>query len=381
VSDNRYDGRGGRGPVRGNRYARPPQQHRRPQGGGRVKPVWFLVIVDLLVLGVALNLFALGNSSLFNPATGGEDIPQPSVIATLIPTPSPKPTAVPTEATASGTPATATPEPTQALDTSGMFGAQFADKFATGDPEITDTTYKSRNISITINKEVNNGIEFIWADIYVRNKDNFQAFFKDDKFGGIDSTLNQAKARNAILAISGDNAANRPNKLGYEIRNGKKYHASAWQDVLAMYNDGSIKTFSKAAFETEYKAIKDGTVGNGGIWQVWTFGPMLLDASGQPMTKFAPDSITSANNERTALGYFEPGHYCFVTTASTDENVRAGMSLADLSQKMCDLGCKAAYNLDGGQSSAMVFNGKYVNTLYHGGRSITDIVAIGEYVP
>ncbi|MDR2657724.1 MAG: phosphodiester glycosidase family protein [Oscillospiraceae bacterium] len=40
------------------------------------------------------------------------------------------------------------------------------------------------------------------------------------------------------------------------------------------------------------------------------------------------------------------------------------------------LGCKAAYNLDGGQSSMMTFEGELVNQPYMGGRPSSDIVYV-----
>ena len=45
---------------------------------------------------------------------------------------------------------------------------------------------------------------------------------------------------------------------------------------------------------------------------------------------------------------------------------------------MADLDCKAAYNLDGGDSSIMVFDGKTVNKPSGGGRKLSDIVMICE---
>lgn len=374
-----------RGGNPGRQYAHAPQGYR-PMSGRRVRPVWFIVIMDLLVMGLALNAFALGNSSLFAPSSNGEDIPQPSAVLTGSPSPSPsaKPSATTTatqtaSSTATGTQApTASPTDTPSAD-QGMFGAKFAGKFTDGQPVITDDSYQSHDISITITKDQSNGIEFDVADIYIRNLANFQTFFHNDAFGGsISSTLNEAKTRNAILAINGDNSGNRANHSGYEARNGKLYRKIPWQDVLVMYRDGSMKTFDNAGFDEEYKTISQTGGNNGGAWQIWSFGPMLLDAGGQAMTQFAPESITGSGNERTAIGYYEPGHYCFVTVGSADKESRAGMSLADLSQKMHDLGCKLAYNMDGGQSSEMVFNGQFVNTPYKGGRSVNDIICIGE---
>jgi exopolysaccharide biosynthesis protein len=332
--------------------------------------------VDLLVFGIALNIFALGNSSMLRPATGGEDLPQPTAITQP---PSPSPTQTNSQTGTQAPTTTALEQPTPVPQDQGMWGGKFGDKFSGGDVTVTDYSYKSKNINITISNDQSSGYDWYIADVYIRNKDNFQAFFLNDHFGGIDSTLDQAKTRTAIFAVNGDNGANRPNRLGYEIRNGKLYHSVAWQDVLAMYNDGSMKVFNQSAFEPEFQSIKATGGSNGGIWQVWSFGPMLLDANGQPMAQFAPDSIVGSGNERTAIGYYEPGHYCFITVGSSDPSNRAGPSLADLSQKFYNLGCKIAYNLDGGQSSEMVFNGKFVNAPYHGGRSVSDIVAIGDF--
>ena len=53
------------------------------------------------------------------------------------------------------------------------------------------------------------------------------------------------------------------------------------------------------------------------------------------------------------------------------------MTLEQLSRFMQALGCQAAYNLDGGQSAMMWFDGQIVNQPYEGGRRLMDIV----YVP
>lgn len=45
---------------------------------------------------------------------------------------------------------------------------------------------------------------------------------------------------------------------------------------------------------------------------------------------------------------------------------------------MSSLGCNVAYNLDGGKSSAMVYEGEYVNQPADGGRTISDIIYIGD---
>ena len=52
--------------------------------------------------------------------------------------------------------------------------------------------------------------------------------------------------------------------------------------------------------------------------------------------------------------------------------------MEEFSQLFYDLGCKVAYNLDGGQSSVMTWDGKLANSAYNGGRRVSDFVYIPE---
>ena len=88
-----------------------------------------------------------------------------------------------------------------------------------------------------------------------------------------------------------------------------------------------------------------------------------------------------SSNPRTAIGVIDDLHYVFVVSdGRTDES--EGLSLFQLAQFMSSLSVKTAYNLDGGGSSSMVFNGTVVNNPTTTGgrikeRSVSDIVYIG----
>ena len=131
-----------------------------------------------------------------------------------------------------------------------------------------------------------------------------------------------------------------------------------------------METYSPQEFSLE-------TAVSRGAWQAWSFGPMLLDGEGNPL----PDARlnTSKNirraNPRVGLGYYAPGHYCFIVVdGRTDE--ASGLTLEAFGQLFADLGCKAAYNLDGGRSSFMVYDGNVLNDPYKGGRSVSDCILL-----
>jgi len=131
-----------------------------------------------------------------------------------------------------------------------------------------------------------------------------------------------------------------------------------------LYRDGVMKTFEVGTYDSEEIIAQD-------PWQSWQFGPALLDENGEPKTEF--NSELKEINPRCAFGYYEPGHYCFVVVDGRNELYSMGATLRELAEIMHTLGCTAAYNMDGGNSAQMEFNGKTVNQNY-GGRPIGDII-------
>ena len=92
-------------------------------------------------------------------------------------------------------------------------------------------------------------------------------------------------------------------------------------------------------------------------------------------------TAVSYPNPRSAIGYYEPGHYCFVVVDGRQSGYAKGMSIPELAALFEELGCTKAYNLDGGGSAVMVFNHKrYSKQSNGGGRDLGDILLIREPV-
>ena len=111
---------------------------------------------------------------------------------------------------------------------------------------------------------------------------------------------------------------------------------------------------------------------------MWKFGPKLLDADGVPMTTFNTSSPIKWENPRSAIGYYEPGHYCFVVVDGRQDGYSRGLKIEELAKLFADLGCKAAYNLDGGASAVMTFNDAIYSRPSNGGRALGDALLIKE---
>lgn len=189
-----------------------------------------------------------------------------------------------------------------------------------------------------------------------------------------ETTSAQAANAGAILAINGDYYG--AQERGYVLRNGVLYRASAQSgtDALVIGADGNFRIIHEGETSAD-------TLVREGAWQVLTFGPALIK-DGQ-VTVSSSDEVGRAmtSNPRTAIGQISEGHYLLVVSdGRTKEST--GLSLRQLAELMQSLGAQIAYNLDGGGSSTMVFQGRVVNNPTTNGRSIrersvSDIVYIG----
>lgn len=353
-------------------------------------PLALVISIDILLVGIGLVIFALFHHVLpRDVGMTGQSLPQQAVsvsgtvpestasILASIPLTGPSDssqssalistTAVTSQATTSKTGTGSSTTAANAAAT-GQFSAKFKNQFTNGMVEKTATSYKSAHVNVSLKKVKTGNVTYLVSDIYVSDIRYFRTAFASGKYGrGLtDTVFSMATTNKAITAISGDYYGIRDQ--GIVIRNGILYRKAPYQDVLIMNNDGSMQTFSAAGFNME-------TVLKQGAWQGWSFGPMLL-TDGKPMTSFNSD-VTS-QNPRGAIGYFEPGHYCFILVDGRQPGYSDGMTMKQLSQLAYDLGCKVAYNLDGGQSAVLTFQDAVANSPYNGGRKISDIVFIAD---
>ena len=114
---------------------------------------------------------------------------------------------------------------------------------------------------------------------------------------------------------------------------------------------------------------------------MFSFGPALVENGSISVTENEEVGTAMVSNPRTAVGITKNGHYLFVVSDGRTEESE-GLSLYELADFMKSLGAETVYNLDGGGSSTMYFEGKVINnptTTGHGTkeRSVSDIVYIG----
>lgn len=274
---------------------------------------------------------------------------------------------------------------------SSSWKEKFADKFS--DTIIsTDNCYKSPNLSIELTqgtlhtgrldnsrngskKKYGSDITYTLADIYISDISQLKTAFAQDTFGvGYTEMLSDMSARiGSVLAVNGDSYNNNRHKNnGIIIRNGVIYRSAPTNvETCVLNRNGTMKIYAP-------DEINEQTLIDSGAYQSWIFGPSLLDENGKAKTHFLTWKYIRESHPRTAIGYYEPGHYCLLVVDGRLKNSSRGIFLDEMSQFFEDLGCKAAYNLDGEHCSFMLWGDKTVNRPYKPEQDISDGIFITE---
>ena len=242
---------------------------------------------------------------------------------------------------------------------------------------VTDTSYSDDNISVTLTEKTVNNTQVYVADVTVSSAEYLKTALANNTYGNnvTAKTSETAANNNAILAVNGDYYG--ANTTGYVIRNGVVYRDTVREDAsngdLAIYKDGSFKII----YENEISAdqlVKDGVV------NLLAFGPALVENGEIVVNTKSEVGQSMASNPRTAIGIIDENHYIIIVSdGRTSES--QGLSLYEMAEVMKSYDVKTAYNLDGGGSSTMYFNGQVINKPTTNGniseRAVSDIVYIG----
>ena len=361
------------GRVSEERRSSATHKHRR-----KVMPLWKLVICDILLTGLVLCIFSTFHHVIPRLKARNAETVKPVSVVTPVPA---KPTPATTE-----TPAPETPEdpeqPPESPEEPEMppepveltWREKFADHF-TDEVIVTDHSYSSPDISIDISTNTMQHeygqITYYVADIYIAQIENFQTYLATGEFGYYysQSPRNIDIDSGAVVAINGDYCNNQ--YFGLLVRNGEVYMTEQTQcDLCVLYYDGTMETYHPDEYIAE-------DVLENAPYQTWKFGPALLDHNGQPITDYPnTDMEIRWNNPRSGLGYYEPGHYCFVIVDGRQSHSR-GLEIEGFAQLFADLGCVRAYNMDGGASAVMTYNDQ-IYTRPSSQRDLGDILLIKE---
>ena len=245
----------------------------------------------------------------------------------------------------------------------------------------TDSSFVNGDTSVSISQKTlgtgDDTITYFVADVELGDATELRSAFANNQFGEniTQLTSEMAAANDAVFAINGDYYGFR--STGIVIRNGVVYRDEPARQGLAMYEDGTAQVYDETTTTAE-ELLADG------VWNTLSFGPAIVESGAvvdgiedvEIDTNFGNHSI-QGEHPRTAVGVIDENHLVFVVVDGRDAGYSRGATLTELAEIMQDLGAETAYNLDGGGSSTLYFNGEVVNQPSNGGeRGTSDILYV-----
>ncbi|MDO5134976.1 MAG: phosphodiester glycosidase family protein [Eubacteriales bacterium] len=221
--------------------------------------------------------------------------------------------------------------------------------------EIDDShyTYKTATLSIDLQEQSTHGVSYWVAHIKTANPSQLRSALSYGTYGGKRQTTSSAVSSNGgVIGVNGSAFSykdGKPSPLGMCIKNGILYgDYETSYSVMAVNREGVIYT--------PQQGLKGKDLLSAGVKDTYNFGPILIK-DGKPQPAWAE---TAKYYPRTAVGMVAPNDYVLLVT---NTGSYSGLNHWDMVKIFQSYDCQYAYNLDGGGSSTLYYNGKVMNKL------------------
>ena len=246
----------------------------------------------------------------------------------------------------------------------------------------TANSYEDASVSVRMEKRDIDGVRYDIAWIKIASPTQLRTAIAGEPNEIVaEKPGRMARKNNAIVAINGDFYVQRKDGLIYRQGQAFRYALNPEKDVLVIDDLGDLHIFLGG----ENQAAELLTFMQSGrtIVNAFTFGPAIVkDGVALPipetyLTRF--DSNVRA--PRTVIAQIGPLEYVFVEAEGRVKHSK-GVTTDQMGEFMVTLGVQTAYCMDGGNSSIMLFNGKYYDANYAASeREQSDIIYIATAVP
>ncbi len=244
----------------------------------------------------------------------------------------------------------------------------------------TENGYQDDSITVQMETRELENVTYCLAFVTVKSPTQLRTGIagpsvKSTKVANISS---MAEKHNAIIAINADYFTNNPTKTSFEYRMGQKIRSKGnkTKDILIIDENGDFNLFVKSNAE-KMKAFQ---ASGKKVINAFTFGPALvIDSEVQKVdTKYGYNP--NGKEPRMAIGQMGELSYVLVMAEGRTENSK-GVTHQELADYMGELGCTQAFNLDGGNSAVMVYNGAFYGARTGNERAQSDMIYFASAVP
>lgn len=226
-----------------------------------------------------------------------------------------------------------------------------------GDPV---SSHKSPQVEIKLFKLEELDYRGYMAKVKLFDPQAFEVVLAEDKIGGFETTSSMAMRNRAMLAINGGGFGSSPGQnglisgmIGATVSGGEIVQSFIKKDEPLFFagidHEGRvIGTVPETQADVDALKPKDGV----------SFIPVLLK-DGEKV-KLPPEWVAT-RHPRTILGRYANDDLLLIVVDGRQAFWSKGVTLERLQDKLLDLGVQDAYNLDGGGSSTIYYNGSVLN--------------------
>lgn len=249
------------------------------------------------------------------------------------------------------------------------------------DGDETISCYKDESISVTMRHVTVGDALFNVARIKIADPSQLRTEVEKPYPKQQNLVVNMASRQNAVVAIGDDNYKGRS---AYIIRMGKVMQNSKKQtgrDMLLIDANGDFTILKNPTWD-EMAAVLEGEVP---IINTFSFGPALVidgELQAIPATKDYANKLGNIGGiePRCAIGQIGPLEYMMVVVDGRGQEGSDGCNGETLAQFMFEQGCVQAYNLDGGNSADMYYNGGFYSHEKKNPRSLSGVIYFATLV-
>lgn len=239
--------------------------------------------------------------------------------------------------------------------------------------------YLDETILSIIWKEEIEGKVITFAEVKVADASQFGRKLVNDAYGTAKQMFctDLSKQANAVVGLNADYYAFR--SLGVTCFDGTVYRTEDSLDSLFIDENGDFVFLDrkhKKSKEELQQFVDDNNL-NFGL----SFGPIMVKDGVSVVEGGYPIGQIEEIYSRAGIGQMDKLHYLFVNVENYGAYKRP-CPVKDYAPIMIAKGIKQGYNLDGGQTSEVVFKGKFYNFVDYGNeRDVSDIIFFASALP
>jgi exopolysaccharide biosynthesis protein len=255
------------------------------------------------------------------------------------------------------------------------------DRTMPGNPPVagnyTENGYRDESLIVEMDKQRMYDSDVYIAYIKVATPSQLRTAVAGNKLSSERTNFTTAIASNynAVVAMNGDFysmvATGYITRMGTDGREKpSKTMDLLWIDELGDFHIVPNGQDGQKAAMKEFKKDHD-------LINAFAFGPGLVVDGEKVEMRDNLWEHGAYDEPRAGIGQLDTLTYALVVVNGREKDT-AGVTIEEFADIMHQLGCKQAYNLDGGNSATLVFNGKIVNEKQADERKVLDIIYFGS---